>query len=657
MKKVIQNSRVAIIVICVLFATILFDAYFMFKFNARVAGFIYFVFVLLLTVSYFILKNNLETKYSDIESKISSATKIALEEGKIGILVYDKNYKIVYMSELLRNKMEDHVGDKLLNYLPELQDVVDNSIDKKMLVFNDDKYEVTKQENNPLLIFRDVTFEYDIKQRLDKEAYVLGLCNFDNYDETSETEENISFVNSSIKVPVVDYFRKQGVIYKTLRNNRLQLILNKEQYDSLLKDRFSICNYIRKEAKKVDMDITLSMSFAIDYENLQEMDQEAQNLLELAQTRGGDQVIVKEKGKEPVFYGGSSEAKERTSKVKVRVIANTLKKLIAESSKVMIVGHIDSDSDCIGSMLGMSAIAKGINENTYVVSESGAIEPMTKDVIKKYREQLETEHNLISENDALIKLDDNTLVIMCDHHSVSQSNCQALLTNAKKIIVIDHHRRKADLDFDPILLYVEASASSTCELICEFFDYLPRTKVSDVDANLMYLGMVIDTNHFRVRTGAATFEAAKNLRRLGANPELVESLSQEPYENIQKRTSIISRAKAIKDNILLAKMPEGEIFSRSIASQAVDSLIQTKGIEAAFVICNTSKEDVMISARSKGEMNVQLILEKMNGGGHKTAAGLQRKFEKIDDLSDELLKSLYEYLNEKELEKHESNIA
>ena len=651
----LTKLKVSAFIICLLIGACLFVAYFLFDLNVLSAIIIYAIFVVLFIIIFAIVSTRKKEDVNDILAKLNSTTKLALEEGDIGVVIYDSNYNITFISDIFKDHEIDYTGDKLLSWIPELQSIVDGTLDRSVVVINDEKYEVSKKSDDNILIFKDISEVYDLEQRIKDEAYVLGLCNFDNYDEVSESEDTITYVNANIKIPVMDYFKKHGIVYRTLRNNRLQLILNYQKYQELFKDRFSILNIVRREAKKADLDITLSMSFAYGYEDLAELDVETSNLLEIAQTRGGDQVVVREYGKDATFYGGSSEARERQSKVKVRVMTNSIKQLISESDNVMIVGHSNADSDCIGSMLGMSCIVNALKKDCYVVVNSFDIEPMTKDVLIKHDAEIRADHHIVSENEALNHLTENTLVIMCDHHSLTQSNCQILLKAAKKIAIVDHHRRKADLDLDVTMIYVEASASSTCEIIAEFFQYVQRIEVSDIVANIMYLGIVIDTNHFRVRTGARTFDVAKYLRNLGAEPGEVEIMAQEPYINLSKRIEIINSAIRVYDNLLIACVEKGE-YSRSIASQASDAMIETKDIEAVFTICYTTNDESIITARSKGNINVQVILEKMNGGGHMTAAGLQRKNTLVTDLKNELLIVLRDYMDNKE-KQDESNIA
>ncbi len=601
---------------------------------------------------YFNIYHN--TLTSDIETKLSGSMIDALKRSATGILMYDENYEITYLSNMFKDKHIDKNGEKILVWLPELQDLLGGRVDKTIVIVNDDKYEVSKKDDDYILFFNDISVEYDLKKAAEDNEYVFGLATFDNFDELSINENDVSFVNTNIKVPLIEYFRKYGIVYKTLRNNCIQLVLNKKIYKKLIDDRFSILNKVRKEAKSGGIDVTLSMSFAYGSTSLSELDEEASNLLEIAQTRGGDQVVVREIGKDASFFGGSSEARERASKVKVRVVANTLKNIINESSEVIIVGHKDADSDCIGSALAMSLIVRQLGKKAYIVTRSGGIEPMIKDVLNDYSDVLGDHHNFISESEAISLLNEDTLVIMVDHHSKNVTSSPNLLSSADKIVIIDHHRRSADLDFDALFMYIEAGASSATEMVVELFPYFSRNmEVSKQEANIMYIGLLIDTNHFRNRSDSRTFDVAKMIKQLGANAKECEELIEEPYSLSKKRYDLIACAKPYTSNILIA-YKDDDTYPRSIASQAVDSMVQIKEISAAFVVCKISKDEVAISARSDGSINVQVIMEKLGGGGHMTAAGLQKKDIAINELYNNLISGIDEYLES--VKEDESNI-
>ena len=638
MKKKTFINIISIVTVIEVIA-VLAIAYFLLKQNIVIPAFITLAFCIALLIIHLNLDSINQESHKEIEESIN-ITNNNTESNDLGILNYDDKFEIVYQSEFFNNRNLNHYGEKLLNWLPELQDMLNNESNVETVIINDEKYLVNRLDNSNTLTFKDITVEYDLNKKLNEEAYVIGLLSYDNYDETIMSDDDISIVNSNIKIPVTEYFKNFNVVTKTLRNNRVLLLLNEKIFENIRNDRFSILNTVRKVAKDSNIGVTLSMAFARGSDSYEELDKTAQSLLELALNRGGDQVVVRKLGEDISFFGGTTEAREKESKTKVRVTANSIRDLLEKSKNVIIVGHRDMDSDCIGSALCMSNISLSVDKPTSIVTKSGGIETMINEVMRKYNKVLEEKHRFISEDDALNELKDDSLVIMVDHHSPAQSNSPNLVKKAKRIIIIDHHRRKADLEIVPLMSYVEASASSACEITSEFLPYFGRNiNITPEEANIMYLGILIDTDHFRVRTGSRTFDVAKQLRKYGADPMLCDELSQESYDNVIQRSRIINGAKPYKKDVI-------------IASQACDVMVKAKEIEAAFVICNTDKDESIISARSKGKINVQVIMEKLKGGGHMTAAGLQSNDASVAKLEADLLKALDEYF---EGENNESN--
>lgn len=638
-----QLLKALVIGLVVLTIVVLSIAYFVFNLNIVLASIIAVIDLVVLFIVFASFASLREEMNKEIEENINSSISYALKEGNVGVLVYNEDYEITWMSEFFEERGINRIGEKLLAWLPDLQELVLGNGERAKIEINDKRYSVNKDGDSLSLIFKDYTKEYNLNEKLADNAYVLGLLSYDNYDEINETEEDISYINANIKMPVMEYFKKYGVVYKTLRSSKMLLILNEKQFSEISDNHFSILNTVRNKAKQGDLDITLSLAFARGSDDLDELSDEAQALIELAQSRGGDQVAVRKIGEDASFFGGSSEAKEKQSKVKVRVIYNSIKDLINQSSNVIIVGHKYMDADCVGAALCMSNISLTLNKKSYIVSKTGGIEPTIDEVLFKYRESLVKRHTFISEEDAMSIVDDNSLVIMVDHHSKSQSNSPRLLETTKRILIIDHHRRIANLDVNPLMVYVEASASSTCEITAEFLSYLPRDfELSSEEANIMYLGILIDTDRFRVRTGVRTFDSLKLLRHYGADPAVCDDLVKEPYENVLKRSRIINAGKAVKKNIYISAMID-DSYSRTIASQAADTMVKTKEAEAAFVICKNNENEVVITARSNGKINVQVILESMGGGGHMTAAGLQRTNTSVSKVLNELLKVLNNY--------------
>ncbi len=613
------------------------------------------VFTLLLVMVFYSLDMIKNETNKQIESQLELSYKEVLSHGDIGIIVYDENYEINFMSDFFLKRNMNHLGEKVLNWLPELQDMLKNEANNQIIIINDEKFSVRKINNAYVLTFKNITKEYDLAKKMDEDAPVLGLLSYDNYDEVDMSEDELAYVNTSIKVPVIDYFKSFGVLYKTLKNSKMLLFTNEHTFEKIRADRYSILGKVRNLAKEGDVDVTLSMAFALGSEDYNELDQIAEELLELAQTRGGDQVAVRRAGNDATFYGGTTEAREKQSKTKVRVTANSIKDLIEKSANVIILGHKEMDADCVGSALVMSNIVMSLHKNCYIVTKSGGMETMIAEAVNRYSSIIENKHHFISESEGMDLLNDNSLVIMVDHHSAAQSNGSNILKSAKRIIILDHHRRKADLDVIAMMMYIEAAASSATELTYELVPYFSKNiEITSEEANLMYLGIMIDTDHFRVRTGSRTFDVVKQLRRLGADPTVCDSLAQEPYENVIERSRIINAGRLYRKGVVLSCIYEGN-FSRSIASQACDMMVSAKDIEAAFVICQSDKNETIITARSRGNVNVQIILEKMHGGGHMRAAGLQVADSSVAKLENELLSVLDEYF--KGEQNNESNTA
>lgn len=640
-KKMIRNASIIASIVVLLSLVVI---YFVFNRRVLLALIVSIIFIALLLLIYYSLDTFQKETSKEIENKVDVATRYALSIGKVGILSYSDDYQINWMSEFFAKNHINHVGEKLLNWIPGLQNILQGKEESTIVAIDDVKYRISKIVNNSVLVFEDVSLEYDLNAKLNNDALVIGTVAYDNLDEVQDSEEDLAYTNINIKQPVAEYFKRFGCIYKTLKNDKLLLILTESIYQKIYDDHFSILKTIRGVSSKANLDISLSIAFARGSDDLSELDEETQNLLELAQTRGGDQIIVREIGKDVSFFGGSSEAREKLNKTRVRVNYSTIRDLINKSNKVIIVGHKNADADCVGAAICMSNIALSLDKPAYIVYHSGGVDSMIADVVDKYKDIILKKHVLINEDEAMQLLDDDTLLIMVDHHSKDQSNGSKLVNEAKCVVVIDHHRRKADLDFTPIMFYCEPSASSTCEMVCEFLSYAPKKlSINEEEANIMYLGILIDTDRFRERTGARTFDVAKQLKQYGASPSTCDELAEEPYDNIINRSNIISAGRQYQKNIIISSLSEG-IYNRSIASQACDTMVKAKEIEAAFVICNDAQDEVMISARSNGKINVQIILEKMNGGGHMTAAGLQRNGTTVAKVENELLGVLDEYI-------------
>ncbi len=630
--------------------------YFIFKQDILIVTLFFVLEMMVIILIYQIVKNQLEKRNLDISQILGQEAKEAFLFGETGLLSYDDNYIITWMSELFKERGIQRVGKKLLVWLPEVDSLISGASDSVIVELDDHVYQVSRKEDSQMIFFKDVTESVRYKEAYEEEQLVIGLINLDNYDESTryEDEHVLASINTSIRQPVVDWCKEHGLLLRRIKNDRYMVILNEGIFSALVTDRFNILNTVRNAAQELDVSITLSMAFARGTSNFDELDEMVIQLLELAQSRGGDQVAIRQAGKEVKYFGGSSEAVEKRSRVRVRIMANTLKDLIQKSENVIICGHKGSDFDCMGGALAMSRIVQGYEKSCCIIAKTGGIEEKLGEVLEKNKTLLGERHLFVSENEALNQLRDETLVIMVDHHSLDQSNGSQVLEKAKKIAIFDHHRRRGDLEVNPLLIYIEAGASSTSELVAEFIPYLSnRIEIDEVEANIMYTGIVIDTTNFKVRTGIRTFEAASMIRSWGADPIESDEYLKETYEEFELKSAIMNQCEKHENGIVIA--PVTQVVSRSLMSQIADNLLQIKDVQASFVVANTSGDKVAISARSRGKVNVQLIMEAMQGGGHLSAAAVQREDTSVSELKEELIEQINHYF--KEGTENESNLT
>lgn len=608
-----------------------------------------------LIIIWIVLRFQKDKEFRDIDISriLGHDAKDALVFGEVGIITYDEQYNVTWINDFLEERGVHVIGKKLTSWLPELSELFSGDVDE--IKAGDEKgdfiYEVTRKENAQVLYVRDVTKLEYITNRFYAEGVVAGLLQLDNYMEIQqyEDESTMATINTKLRQPLVEWAGTYGMFIRRLRSDRFLVIFNETMFSQVVKDKFNILNTIRKNAEEIDVSITLSMSFARGTNDYQLLDTMVNDLLELAQSRGGDQAAVKKYGESVKFYGGNSEAREKRSKVRVRVMSQAIKEAIMEANRVFIVGHTMIDFDCMGCALCMSRLADSYGKECYVVSQSSGMDGQLEEALKQFQDKLDKRHRFISDVDAVKMIEGDDLLIAVDHHNPKQSGAPLTLMKAKRIVVIDHHRRSEDFIGNPLLVYVESSASSVCELATEFLPYQNnKVDISEEEATLMYVGILVDTNRFKMRTGSRTFEAAAYLKNLGVDPMLAENMLKEDFHNFEAKTEIMKFADRYYNNIIISAVNNGEIINRTLMSQAADSMLNIKNMEASFVIGKIKEKQIAVSARSKGIVNVQLIMEKMQGGGHFTAAALQRNDSTVKEVEAELKEKIQEYINDQE---------
>ena len=643
MNQQFDRLRVSLFVFFILQLIIVLLGYFFFFNLLYILEFVLLIvngFVLFITFIYY--QEESTKRAVSIQSVLGKESMDAFHYGKIALVIYDENNLLEWMSELFEDDQLVYLGQRVTSWIPDLLPLIKGSVDETVITLQDQIYRVARHPEARLLFFKDITEEQEVRDKYEANQVILGLIHLDNYDDETqyEDEQQIGLIDLQLRQPVVKWAKENGMYLRRLRPDRFLVVLSEEIFAKIVEEGFTIANYIRRTAEKYDLAITLSMGFGRGSQVFSELEDMSNRALALAQGRGGDQIAVIKQGEDIVYYGSSSETVEKGSKVRVRVMAHSIRDLAMNSDNVLIVGHREMDFDCFGGAIGLSRIIQSYQRKTFVVLGSGGIEAKLESTIEANYQHLQEGHRFVDEASALELIRPNSLLIMVDHHLASISSSPKLIPMARKIAIIDHHRRMRNFEFNPILAYIETGASSTTEMVTEFFNYQRKdVTMSSLEATMMLAGMIVDTNHFRTHTGIRTFEAASVLKEMGAEPTLADGFLRDDFDEFDLRAKILSMAELYGPYIIT---PVEEVVSRTMVAQVANQLLQIQGVEASFVIAKLDNHTVGLSARSNGQVNVQLIMENMGGGGHFSIAAVQ-KDKSVQEVKEELIQTLQQF--------------
>ena len=440
------------------------------------------------------------------------------------------------------------------------------------------------------------------------------------------------------------------VFYKRINAERYFFIAQWEDIQKMMDEKFSILDTIRKESANHEVAITLSMGIAYGGPTLDQTGTTAQTNLDTALVRGGDQVVVKEAKDEakPLFFGGKTAVTTKRSQVRSRAMSMAIKGIIAESADIYIMGHRYPDMDALGSAFGVARLASFNNRKAWIVLDENEIIPDVKRVLEAIKEYPELEERIISPKEAMKRKKESSLLVMVDYHKPSLSISQELYERFDKVVIIDHHRRGDEFPAKPLLSYIESSASSASELVTELIEYQSNSanKLQAFEATMMLAGIVVDTKSFNTRTTARTFDVASYLRTCGADSSLVQYLLSSDLTSYLEMNNLISKSEYVtKDTVVVAGSEDKE-YDSVTAAKTADTLLSMAGINAAFVITKRKDQQIGISARSNGSINVQIIMENLGGGGHFTNAAVQLSNVTVAEVKEQLLDVIRQNINE-----------
>lgn len=589
------------------------------------------------------LLNEREEYITTLSHRIKRVGEEALLEMPIGIALYNESYQIDWTNPYLNQFAEDaetFVGETLDAFSEKLIPALKEGQENASISMGHRNFQVTLKKEERLLYFFDRTQQAEIQNLYHNEQTVLGIIFLDNYEEITQAMDDTakSQVNSRVTSILNEWSTHYGIYLKRISQDRFLAILNQQILSQLEKSKFEILDEVRELiSDNKNIPLTLSIGIGLGGVALPSLGELAQSSLDLALGRGGDQVVIKENAGKVRFYGGKTNPMEKRTRVRARVISHALKELVQQSDQVIIMGHKSPDMDSLGSAIGVLKIAQASEVDAFIVFDESDIDTGVERLVDEM-EQTELWDDFISPAEALEMITKQTLIVVVDTHKPSLVVEEKLLNKTEYVVVIDHHRRGEEFVDNPTLVYMEPYASSTAELVTELIEYQPNSlKLNRLESTALLSGIIVDTKNFTLRTGSRTFDAASYLRSKGADTVLVQRFMEEDLGIYIKRSHLIENTVIYRDQIAIARGNEDQTYSPVVIAQAADTLLTMSGIEASFVISMRSDDRIGISARSLGDINVQVIMEQLNGGGHLTNAATQLDGATIEEAYEQLI--------------------
>ena len=628
------------------------------------------LFIAIMAYTYFAnnkRKSEISQHLQDLTLNVNAAAKNSLIHSPFPLIILETDGNIIwrstrYVSEFANEDMSLYINellDRINNKIEQQKDEKDKNIKENIKIGNND-YKVLgefiksgtinkkKQSDKYMMIlyFIDETEEVKLKKEYENSKNDIGILMIDNYEETMlqiDAEERPQLM-AEIEKAIYEWAnRVDGIMIKSDRD-RFVYVFDYKYLEKIKEDKFSILDTI-KDISINKVQVTLSIAISNDGLTNKEKYKTAQAAMDVILGRGGDQATIRENDKY-IFFGGRTTEFEKRTKVKARIVAHALEELIKETDQVMIMGHNNPDIDAIGSALGISRLAKSLDKKVNIVASTEGL--ALKELLQSLSEDQEYEGLIINKEIAENEITPETLLVVVDTNKISHVEAPELLDKTSRIAIIDHHRRSTDFIKDSILTFHEVYASSAAELVTEVLQYTEeQPKLTTLEAEALYAGIMMDTKNFTFKTGVRTFEAAAYLRRYGVDIIKVKKWFQSDLETYKKITNIIDKTEIIRDTIGISTYESEDKDAGVVCAKAADELLTIGNITTSFVLGNVG-DMISISGRSIGEINVQLILEKMGGGGHSTVAGVQIQGKTIKEVKQELIKKIDEYFEETE---------
>ena len=516
------------------------------------------------------------------------------------------------------------------------------------------RYAVHMDKVAGVLYFFDVSGEYEATVELVTSRPVIGVISVDNYDdlEDATSESDISHINSFVANFVSEFAGQYAMFSRRVGMDRFYLFTDYTVLEGLMNDKFSVIDAFREESKQRQLPLTLSMGFSYGDGNHDEIGKVALRNLNLAEVRGGDQVVVKENDetKNPIYFGGGSAASVKRTRTRTRAMMTAISDKIRSVDQVFVVGHKNLDMDALGSAVGMQLFASNITENSYAVYDAEQMSPDIERAVNFLGKEGVTK--LLPLTDAMRLVTKRSLLILVDHSKTALTLSKGFYELFTQTIVIDHHRRDQDFPENAVITYIESGASSASELVTELiqFQNSKKNRLSRMQASVLMAGMMLDTKNFTSRVTSRTFDVASYLRTRGSDSIAIQEIAATDFEEYREVNELILQGRKLGSDILIAQAKDSTTYDTVVISKAADAMLAMSGIEASFVLAKNTQGFISISARSRSKINVQRIMEELGGGGHFNLAAAQIENMSLSEAGEKLTQLILDELKEKEKE-------
>ena len=516
------------------------------------------------------------------------------------------------------------------------------------------RYAVHLDNKSGVLYFFDVSGEYEATVELVTSRPVIGVISIDNYDDLEDetSDSDISHINSFVANFVAEFTGKYQMFSRRVTMDRFYLFTDYTVLEQLMQDKFSVIDTFREEAKQRDLPLTMSMGLSYGDGDHEGIGKVALSNLNLAEVRGGDQVVVKENDetKNPIYFGGGSAASIKRTRTRTRAMMTAISEKLRSVDRVFVVGHKNLDMDALGSAVGMQLFASNILDESYVVYDAEQMSPDIHRAIQFLENEGVTK--LLPLNQAIEMVTNRSLLVMVDHSKTALTLSKEFYDLFTQTIIIDHHRRDQDFPENAVITYIESGASSASELVTELlqFQNSKKSRLSRMQASVLMGGMMLDTKNFTSRVTSRTFDVASYLRTRGSDSVVIQELAATDFEEYRLVNELILQGQAVQPSILVAQAKDDKEYDTVVISKAADTMLAMSGIEASFVIAKNSQGDISISARSRSKINVQRIMEELGGGGHFNLAAARLTDMTLQEAGEKLKTVISNEIREKETE-------